>query len=80
MAPIDISKRYDLYCSHGTEQQIYETVRIVGIRTFSSETGFGSALIGGYWSVLLEHRQCSVPTTTEDLVLSSLLAQFDGSR
>ena len=48
VAPIDVSKRYDLYCSYGVEHRLYENIRIVGIRTFSSETRFGSALIGGY--------------------------------
>jgi len=48
VAPIDLSKRYDIYWSHGLEDRIYEDVRFVGIRTFSSETRFGSALIGGY--------------------------------
>jgi hypothetical protein len=48
ITPIDLSKRYDIYCSFVTEDRLYEDVRIAGIRTFARETKFSSGLIGGY--------------------------------
>ena len=44
--PIDLSKRYDLYCSTPSEDRLYEDVRIVGIRTFERKTEYSSGLIG----------------------------------
>jgi hypothetical protein len=48
VSPIDLSKRYDLYCSTPSEDRLYEDVRLVGIRTFERKTEFSSGLIGGY--------------------------------
>ena len=49
---IDLSKRYDIYCSIPGEDRLYEDVRIVAIRTFEKKKqDFGMALIGGYLEI-----------------------------
>jgi hypothetical protein len=35
--PIDLSKRYDIYCWFVDESRVYEDVRITGMRTLSQE-------------------------------------------
>jgi hypothetical protein len=46
---LDLSKRYDLYCSTHGEDRLYENVQIVGIRTFEKKKHeYATALIGGY--------------------------------
>jgi hypothetical protein len=42
----DLSVRYDIYCTLGCEERLYEGVRIVGVRTFDRLTEFSGA-IGG---------------------------------
>ena len=49
---IDLSKRYDLYCSTPTEDRLYEDVRIIAIRTFEPKKHeYGTALLGGYLQI-----------------------------
>ncbi len=45
---IDLTKRYDLYCSTRSDDRLYEDVRIIGIRTFERMRQYSSGLIGGY--------------------------------
>ncbi len=51
---VDLSKRYNVYCSAGSlgggEERLYEDVRFLGIRTFDRITEFG----GGYGHSYLE--------------------------
>ena len=52
VAVIDLSKRYDLYCSIPSEDRLYENVRIIGIRTFErKKNDFATHLIGGYLEI-----------------------------
>jgi len=52
VAAVDLSKRYDLYCSMpDNEDRLYEDMRIIGIRTFQQKTQFSSGLIGGYLEI-----------------------------
>jgi hypothetical protein len=46
--PIDLSKRYDLYCTTRRDERLYEDMRILDIRTFERIREFSSGLIGGY--------------------------------
>ena len=46
VAQFDISQRYDIYCTLGLEQRLYEGVRIMGVRTFDKITDF-SGVFGG---------------------------------
>jgi hypothetical protein len=48
VASIDLSKRYDVYCSFTSDDRLYEDVSIKGIRTFEHLTQFSSPVIGGY--------------------------------
>ena len=48
---IDLSKRYDIYCSVPGEDRLYEDVKIVGIRTFEPNSQIRMGLIGGYLEV-----------------------------
>ena len=48
ITPIDLSKRYDIYCSLSGEDRVYEDVTITGIRTLEPKTQFSSGLLGGY--------------------------------
>jgi len=53
---IDLSKRYDLYCSTPSEDRLYENVRIVAIRTFEPKRNeYQLALIGGYLEIEAEN-------------------------
>jgi hypothetical protein len=62
---IDLSKRYDLYCTTQREERLYEDMKIVGIRTFERMRQYSSGLIGGYIEIeardstrmLLSHHQ-----------------------
>jgi hypothetical protein len=48
----DLSKRYDIYCSVPGEDRLYESVKIVGIRTFQKpKNEYGGALISGYLEI-----------------------------
>jgi len=51
--PVDLSKRYDVYCSEAGHDRLYEDVRFVCIRTFDRITEFSSGLVGGYLEVEL---------------------------
>jgi hypothetical protein len=46
--PIDLAKRYDVYCNYQYEERIYEDMLLVAIRTYESKQYPGSAVLGGY--------------------------------
>lgn len=49
VATIDLSKRYDCYCSTPGEDRLYEDVRVIGIRSFEpKKLEYMNALLGGY--------------------------------
>ena len=49
---IDLSKRYDIYCSIPGEDRVYEDVKVLAIRTFEKKKQeFGMALIGGFLEI-----------------------------
>ncbi len=49
---LDLSKRYDLYCTTPTEERLYNNVKILGIRTFEKKKQeLGMSLIGGYLEI-----------------------------
>ena len=48
IAPIDVSKRYDLYCSFAGEDRLYRGRQDRIRRTLEPERKFSSGLIGGY--------------------------------
>jgi hypothetical protein len=45
---IDLSKRYDVYCTDVGHDRVYENVRFVAIRTFDRISQFNSGLISGF--------------------------------
>jgi hypothetical protein len=45
---VDLSKRYDVYCTDIGHDRLYENVRFVGIRTFERIREFSSGLVGGF--------------------------------
>jgi len=47
VAPFDVSRRYDIYCSPIGDTRVYENVRLTGIRTFDRITQFSSGALGG---------------------------------
>jgi hypothetical protein len=51
ISQIDLTKRYDVYCSDLGHDRLYENVRFVGIRTFDRITEFSSGLIGGFLEI-----------------------------
>jgi hypothetical protein len=51
ITPVDLSKRYDVYCSDINHDKLYEDVRFVGIRTFDPITEFSSGLLGGFLEI-----------------------------
>ena len=52
VALLDLSKRYDLYCSTPSEDRLYEDVRIVAIRTLERKKNeYATALLGGYLEI-----------------------------
>jgi hypothetical protein len=51
ITPVDLNKRYDVYCSDINHDKLYEDVRFVGIRTFDPITEFTSGLVGGYLEI-----------------------------
>src|SRR5262245_14650528 len=51
IAQIDLSKRYDVYCSEMNHDRLYEDVRFVGIRTFDRITEFNSGLVSGFLEI-----------------------------
>src|SRR5262245_11940072 len=44
---VDLSKRYDVYCTDFGHDRLYENVRFTGIRTFERITKFFSGAVGG---------------------------------
>src|SRR5687767_2297029 len=53
--PVDLSKRYDVYCSEINHDRIYENVRFVAIRTFDRPHEFMSGLSGGFLEIEQEN-------------------------
>ena len=52
VVPIDLTKRYDLYCIVQGEQLLYEDVKIIDIRILEQRrTQFSSALLGGFLEI-----------------------------
>jgi hypothetical protein len=52
ITPVDLSKRYDVYCSTGNnEERLYEGARFVGIRTFDRISEYSSGLVSGYLEI-----------------------------
>jgi hypothetical protein len=51
IAPVDLSKRYDVYCTDFNHDRLYENVRFVGIRTFERIRDFSSGLAGGFLEI-----------------------------
>jgi hypothetical protein len=51
IAPIDLSKRYDVYCTELDHDRLYEDVRFVGIRTFDRGQEFSAGLIEGFLEI-----------------------------
>jgi hypothetical protein len=51
IAPIDLAKRYDVYCTDLYYERVYENVRFRGIRTFDRITEWSSGAIGGYLEI-----------------------------
>jgi hypothetical protein len=48
---IDLTKRYDVYCTVTGEERLYENVRFIAIRTFERQSEYSSGLIGGYLEI-----------------------------
>src|SRR5689334_9250892 len=48
--PVDLSKRYDIYCSIPGEDRLYEDVKVVAIRTFEPKSPI-KGLVSGYLEV-----------------------------
>jgi hypothetical protein len=48
---IDLTKRYDVYCTVTGEERLYENVKFVAIRTFERQSAYSSGLIGGYLEI-----------------------------
>src|SRR5262245_35541697 len=48
---IDLTKRYDIYCSVMGEERLYENMRFVAVRTFERRTEYSSGLIDGYLEI-----------------------------
>jgi hypothetical protein len=51
IAQVDLSKRYDVYCTEINYDRLYENVRFVCIRTFDRVDKFSSGLIGGFLEI-----------------------------
>ena len=51
ITPIDLSKRYDMYCTDVYHDKVYENVRFVGIRTFDRINEFSSGLVSGFLEI-----------------------------
>jgi hypothetical protein len=63
VAPVDLSKRYDVYCTDVGHDRLYEDVRFVGIRTFDRVTEFSSGLVGGYLEIeAADGSRCLIPS------------------
>jgi hypothetical protein len=55
--PVDLSKRYDVYCSDLGHDRLYENVRFIGIRTFERITEF-SSIVGGFLEIEAANGSC----------------------
>jgi hypothetical protein len=51
VAPLDLSKRYDVYCSVAGEERLYEDGRFLGIRTFDPITELTTGVVSGYLEI-----------------------------
>ena len=51
IAQVDLSKRYDVYCTDFNHDRLYEDVRFDGIRTFDRISEFSSGLVGGFLEI-----------------------------
>jgi hypothetical protein len=51
IAPVDLSKRYDVYCRDFNHDRLYENVRFVGIRTFERIREYSSGLLSGFLEI-----------------------------
>ena len=51
ISQMDLTKRYDIYCTDLNHDRLYENVRFIGIRTFDRVTEFSSGLIGGFLEI-----------------------------
>lgn len=51
VSQIDFHKRYDVYCSTGCEERVYEDVRFVGMRTFDRVSEFTPTFVSGYLEI-----------------------------
>jgi hypothetical protein len=61
--PIDLSKRYDVYCTELGHDRLYEDVRFVAIRTFERLTQYSSGLVGGYLEIeVADGANCLIPS------------------
>ena len=49
--PVDVNKRYDVYCSVSGEERVYDDVRFVCVRTFDRITEFSAGYIHGFFEV-----------------------------
>lgn len=63
IAPVDLSKRYDVYCSEVGHDRLYEDVRFVCIRTFDRITEFSTGLVSGYLEIeAADGSRCLIPS------------------
>src|SRR5262245_11808007 len=63
VVPVDLAKRYDVYCSDVGHDRVYENVRFVCIRTFDRITEFSSGLVGGYLELeAADGARCLIPS------------------
>ena len=51
ISQVDLSKRYDVYCTNLGHDRLYENVRFVGIRTFDRITEFSSGYVSGFLEI-----------------------------
>lgn len=51
LLPIDLSKRYDVYCAESNHDRVYENVRFLSIRTFERIGEFTMGLISGFLEI-----------------------------
>jgi hypothetical protein len=48
ISPIDLEKRYDVYCSEYDHDRLYEDVRFICMRTFERITEYSPSTFGGF--------------------------------
>ena len=49
--PVDLSKRYDVYCGQTSHDRLYENVRFICIRTFDRISKISPGLLGGFLEI-----------------------------